>query len=112
MEELFESKRPEYPWQTELPPWAPKAGMTEADRRADKARFHFDFWKTLLDEGLLDHHDLFCDAGRGFLRFSDGIFALSPERANWPAPKEAGGRRARCRSEHAFISGVEAAPTP
>ena len=79
---MFGGKRPEYPWQTELPPWAPKAGMTEAERRADEAHFHFDFWKTLLDEGLLDHPDLF--------RFSDGIFALSPERANWPELKARG----------------------
>ena len=59
MEELFESKRPEYPWQMDLPPWAHKAGMTEAERRANEARFHFGFWKGLLDDDLFDHPDLF-----------------------------------------------------
>ena len=90
MEELFDSKQPEYPWQIELPPWAPKAKMTEAERRADEARFHFDFWKTLLDEGFFDHPDLFYDEGRGFFRFADGTFALSRTHANWPALKKRG----------------------
>lgn len=40
---MFEIKRPEYPWQLRLPEWSSKAGMTEAERRADEARFHFDF---------------------------------------------------------------------
>ncbi len=71
-------------------PWAPAAKMTEAERRADEARFNFDFWKGLLDEGFFDHPDLFYDEGPGFFRFSDGTFALSSERANWPALKEAG----------------------
>ncbi len=29
-EDLFPKKQPEYPWQLELPPWAPKAKLTEA----------------------------------------------------------------------------------
>ena len=90
MEELFGGKRPEYPWQMELPPWAPGAKTTEAERRADFARSQFDYWKTLLDEGLFDHPLLFYDEGRDFFRFSDGTFALSRERANWPALKERG----------------------
>ena len=90
MEELFESKRPEYPWQMELPAWAPKAKMTEAERKADFARYQFDFWKGLLDEDLGGHPPLFRDEGRGFFRFSDGTFALSRERGNWPVLKEKG----------------------
>ena len=90
MEDLFESKQLEYPWQIPLGPLSPKAKTTEAERRADEARFHFEFWKTLLDEGLFDHPDLFYDEGRDFFRFSEGTFALSRERANWPTLKEAG----------------------
>lgn len=36
------------------------------------------------------HPRLFYDEGCGFFRFSDGRFAPSRERANWPALKEAG----------------------
>ncbi|MDP9439691.1 MAG: hypothetical protein M3P49_13290 [Actinomycetota bacterium] len=90
MEELFGDKRPEYPWQMDLPPWAAGAKQTEAERRAEFARFSFDFWKTLLDESHFEHPDLFYDEGPGFFRFSDGTFALSRERGNWPALKETG----------------------
>lgn len=90
MEEPFESKQPEYPWKMPLGPLAPNAKKTEAERRADEARFHFGFWKTLLDEALFDHPHLSYDEGQGFFRFSDGTFALSPEHANWPALKERG----------------------
>lgn len=90
-EDLFASgKRPEYPWQLELPPWAPGAKGTEAERRADFARSQFDFWKTLLEEGMGGHPLLFYDDKHGFFRFSDGRFALSRERADWSALKEAG----------------------
>jgi hypothetical protein len=82
-------KRPEYPWQLELPPWAPAAKMTEAERRADFARGRFDFWKDALDDG--DGHPLlFYDETLGFFRFSDGSFALSREHANWSALKQVG----------------------
>ena len=89
-EELFGTgKAPEYPWQLELPEWAPGAKETEAERRADFARSSFHFWKGMLDDGM-GHPLLFYDEKRGFFRFSDGRFALSRERANWPALKEAG----------------------
>ena len=74
----------------ELPPWAPKAKMTEAERRADFDRFQFDFWKGLLDEDLGGHPLLFWYQGCGFFRFSDGRFALSCEHADWLALKEKG----------------------
>ena len=78
MEDLFDTgKKPEYPWRIELAPWAPKTKMTEAERRTEETRFHFDFWKGLLGEGLCDHPDLFYGEGRSFFRFSDGTFALS-----------------------------------
>lgn len=67
MGELFNGKRPEYPWQIPLGPLSPNAKTTEAERRADEASFHhFGFWKVLLDEGLFDHPDLFYDEGRDF----------------------------------------------
>lgn len=85
MEELFSKKKPEYPWQLELPPWAPAAKMAEAERRADHARFMFEHEKTYRDEGMGGHPQLFYDARRDLFRFSDGTFALSRDRANWPA---------------------------
>ena len=90
MEEPFAERIPEYPWQLEPPPWAPGARMTEAERRADRARFMFEHEKTYRDEGMDGHPDLFYDEGPGFFRFSDGTFALSPEHGNWPTLKEAG----------------------
>ena len=80
MKELFESKPPEYPWQIDLSEWSPQAGMTEAERRADEARFHF--WKGLLDKGHFNHPQLFYDEGPGFFRFSNGTFAPSHTHAN------------------------------
>ncbi len=90
MEEPSSKKLPEYPWQLELPERTPNAKETEAERRADFACYQFDFWKGLLDEDLGGHPLLFYDKGRGFFRFSDGRFALSRKRADWPALKEAG----------------------
>ena len=90
MEESFSKKLPEYPWQLELPERTPDAKHPEAERRADFARYQFDFWKGLLDEDLGGHPQLFWDEGRGFFRFSDGRFALSRERADWRALKEEG----------------------
>ncbi|MDP9475921.1 MAG: hypothetical protein M3R38_09580 [Actinomycetota bacterium] len=90
-EETFGSgKVPEYPWQLEASSGVPAAKMTEGERRADFARFQFDYWKALLDEGLGRHPLLFYDERRGFFRFSDGTFALPRERADWPALKEKG----------------------
>lgn len=80
----------EYPWQLELPERAPDTNQTEAERRADFARSSFSLWKGLLDEDLGGPPLLFWDEGRGFFRFSDGTFALSRERADWRALKEAG----------------------
>ena len=80
VEEVFDSKRPEYTWQMDLPEWALKAGTAEAECGADEARSQFDSWKTLLDEGLFDHPKLFYDEGPGFFRFSDGAFALARPR--------------------------------
>ena len=54
------------------------------------ARFMFEHGKTYRDEGLVSHPELFYDEGRGFFRFSDGTFAFSRERADWPALKEKG----------------------
>ncbi len=90
MKEPFSKKLPEYPWQLKLPERTPHVKDTEAERKADFARYQFDFWKGLLDEDLFDHPELFWDEGPGFFRFSDGTFALSRERANWPTLKEAG----------------------
>ena len=90
MEKSFSKKLPEDPWQLELPERTPNAKETEAERKADFARYQFDFWKGLLDEDLGGHPLLFWDEARGFFRFSDGTFALSGERGNWPALKEAG----------------------
>ena len=90
MEEPFSERRPEYPWQLEVHARAPGADETEAERRADFASFSFGFWRTLFDEGLFEHPELFYDEGRGFFRFSDGTFALSGDHANWPALKEKG----------------------
>ncbi len=89
MEELFAKRPPEYPWQLDLPPWAPAAKMTEAERRSAGTRSMFDFWKEGLDNGM-GHPGLFLDERRGFFRFSDGTLALSRERANWPTLKEKG----------------------
>lgn len=89
MEELFPKKRPEYPWQIEIVPWAPAAKWTEAERRADFARTWFECWKEMMDDGR-GHRVLFFDERRGFFRFFDGTFALSRDHANWPALKEAG----------------------
>ncbi|MDP9477008.1 MAG: hypothetical protein M3R38_15205 [Actinomycetota bacterium] len=80
---MFSKRQPEYPWQMELPPWAPGARTTEAKRRADFARSQFDFWKTLLDEGMGSHPLLFYDGRRGFFRFGDGRLALPREHADW-----------------------------
>jgi hypothetical protein len=88
MEELF-GQQPEYPWQLKLPEWAPGAKETEAERRADFARGRFDFWKDMMDDEM-GHPLLFYDERSGFFRFSDGRFALSRDRANWPALKEVG----------------------
>ena len=90
MDELFSEKRPEYPWQIELPPWAAHAKLTEAERRADFARFLFEHEKTYREEGLGVRSPLFYDERKGYFRFSDGTFAFSREHANWPALKEAG----------------------
>ena len=73
-----------------MPEWPLKAGTTEAERRAGEARFHFDSWKTLRDEGLLDHPLLFYYEGPGFFRFSDVRFTLSRDHANRAALEEAG----------------------
>ncbi len=91
-EGLFASgkRRPEYPWQLELPPWAPAASMTEAERRADFARFLFEHEKAWRNDGMGGHPLLFYDAPKDLFRFPDGRFALSSERANWRALKEAG----------------------
>ncbi|MDP9439438.1 MAG: hypothetical protein M3P49_11960 [Actinomycetota bacterium] len=66
MEELFSKKRPEYPWQLELSPWAPHAKLTEAERRADKARHMFEREKEWRDEGMSRHPELFYDEEAGF----------------------------------------------
>lgn len=90
-EDLFLSgKKPEYPWQLELPPWAPQAKPTQAERRADLARFLFGSEKTYRGEGWGRHPLLFHDAPRDLFHFYDGGFALSRTHANWPALKEAG----------------------
>ena len=90
-EDLFSSgKKPEYPWQLELPPWAPKAKTTEAERRTDHARHMFEWEKLNREEGWGAHPLLFYDERRDLFRFSDGSFALSRERANWWALREAG----------------------
>ena len=90
MEEMFESKRPDYPWQIEPIPWAPKAKMTEAERRADFTRFMFEQERAWREEGMGGYPDLFYDEGRGFFRFSDVAFALSRTHANWSVLKEKG----------------------
>ena len=43
----------------------------------------------MMDDGT-GHHALFYDALKDLFRFSDGTFALSRKRGNWPALKEAG----------------------
>ena len=90
LEELFAKRRPEYLWQLELPSWAPGAKETETDRRADSAAFLFEWEKCLCDEGQESNPRPFYDEGHGFFRFSDGRFALSRERADWPPLKETG----------------------
>ena len=55
--------------------------MTEAQRRADQARFHFSFWKALLDKSHLHRPQPVHDEGPNF-RFSNGMFALSHTHAN------------------------------
>ena len=74
----------------ELPPWAPAARLTEAERRADHARHMFDSEKERRDERTGGHPELFYDAPKDLFRFSGGTFALSRDRANWPALKEKG----------------------
>ena len=68
----------------------PPLGLLRHKEHADFVRSQFDFWKDLLDENLGGHPLLFWDEGRGFFRFSDGRLALSRERADWRALKEAG----------------------
>ena len=90
-EDLFRTgKAPKYPRQLELPPWAPGAKGTEAERRADFARFLFEHEKTYREEGTGGHPLLCLDEAKGFFRFGDGTFALSRDRANWPTLKDAG----------------------
>lgn len=64
--------------------------MTEAEWRRDHARHMFGWEKRNREEGWGANPLLFYDERRGFFRFSDGTFALSRERANWPALKERG----------------------
>jgi hypothetical protein len=92
-EDLFPKKQPEYPWQLELPPWAPAAKLTEAERRADFARRMFEWEERNREEGWGGHPLLFYDERRGFFRLSDGAFAFSREHANRPALKEKGSFR-------------------
>lgn len=94
MEEPFSKKQPEYPWQLELPEWAPAAKMTKAERRADDARYMLEWEEINREEGWGGHPLLFHDEAKDLFRFSDGTFALSRERANWPVLKEKGFFRA------------------
>ncbi len=90
-ENLFSSKQPEYPWQLELPEWAPHAKLTEAERRAEDARRMFDWeLEDRRENGWGADPLLFYDALKALFRFSDGTFALSRKRGNWPALKEGG----------------------
>ncbi len=51
MDELFSKKQAQYPWQLELPGWAPGAKKTETKRRADFARSIFEWEKRSREEG-------------------------------------------------------------
>ena len=82
-------KRAEYPWQLGLPPWAPAAKKTEAERRADHARHMIEWEERDREEGMVNPL-LFYDERRDPFRFSDGTFALSRDHANWPALKQRG----------------------
>ncbi len=90
-EDAFGSaKKAEYPWQLELPPWAPAAKLTESERRCKFARHTFE-WEKMCRSGGWGSDPLLCwNEEKGFYEFGDGTFALSRERANWPALKDAG----------------------
>lgn len=80
-EELFSKRSPEDRWHLELAPWAPKARMTEAERRADEARYVLGREKRDREEGWGGHHLLSYDAPKDLFRFSDGTFDLAGELA-------------------------------
>ena len=63
--------------------------MTEAERRADDARRTYEREKADREEGA-GNPLLSYDGWRDLFRFSDGSFALSCDRANWPALKGRG----------------------
>ena len=84
-----EEKSPQYPWQLELPPWAPAANLSETQRRRRYCGILFAIEKAIVEAGVGDDA-LVYDPEADVFRFPDGRFGLSREHADWGALKAAG----------------------